>query len=420
MRLRVCVVMILLYVKAFSQEEAFFLEFENQPLKTILADIEPKYSVIFSYNDDEVKNDYLDIEYQKLTIKKILNIFESKTKLKFDQISDRYILIYNKNRKFSFVNKLDLVTIKAYLNKGIKKNNDGSYLIEPDQLKILPGLTEPDVLESIQQLPGVLSPNETATGFFVRGGFSDQNRIIWDGINIYHKGHLFGMISPLNPNMTSGIKFINKGTHPRYGERLSSVVDITSNNKISDDIKGEIGLNGFNADALLELPIIHKKLNLIASARSSYNGIIETPAFNQSAEKVFENTKISQNPDGSNSFYFNDYNLKLNYKPDDSNSLFASFIAIDNRLDFLSEERDTGRFFNDQLDIKNLGYSISWKKTWSEKFEHHIQAFFSDYELFYNFTTPQKFQNQILKKEIQFTIRASFWTLITSRANTST
>jgi hypothetical protein len=383
-------VVVLLYVKAFSQEEAFYIQFEDQPLRTILSEIEKKYEVIFSFNDDELKNQRLSIQNQKISLEQILVILGNNTNLSFKQISDRYIIITPNERSFSFVNKLDLVTIRSFLNKGIEKNNDGSFTLKPDKLEILPGLTEPDVLESIQQLPGVLSPNETATGFFVRGGFSDQNRVIWDGINIYHKGHLFGMISPINPNMTSNIKFINKGTNPRYGERLSSVIDISSIDDISDKVKGEIGLNGLNADALLELPVIPEKLNLIAAARSSYTGILETPTFTQLADKVFESTKINQNPDGNNSFYFNDYNLKINYKPNDRNIFSASFIAIENRLDYILQDNASNRIFNDQLDIRNLGYSIKWKKKWSERFEHHFQAFFSDYSLFYNFITIEE------------------------------
>ena len=63
------------------------------------------------------------------------------------------------------------------------------------QLNILPGITEPDLFQIIQLLPGVISLEETSTDIHVRGGSPDQNLILWDGIKIYHSGHLFRHIS---------------------------------------------------------------------------------------------------------------------------------------------------------------------------------------------------------------------------------
>jgi hypothetical protein len=252
MRLTLFLAIILLFTKAFSQEEAFNMSFSNQSLGIVLDTTEEKFNVIFSYDNSII------IEHKKITLKKktydlqkLLIQLERLTDLSFSKISKRYIVIKKKDDPEKYFNILNLVVVRSYIATGIEKNNNGSYTINPDKLKILPGLTEPDVLESIQLLPGVISPNETATGFFVRGGFSDQNRLVWDGINLYHKGHLFGMISPINPNIASNIQFINKGSHPKYGERLSSVIDITSKSEIPDKFKAEIGLNGLNLDGLI-------------------------------------------------------------------------------------------------------------------------------------------------------------------------
>lgn len=386
MRLALFLWLMLLYSKAFSQEEAFYVKYKNKPLTETLKDIEKTYSIIFTYDDANIMNQSISINKRKRDLNQLLKELEDHTNLIFEKISERYVIIY-KDTFSKHINKLNLVTVRSFLNKGIQKKNDGSYQIIPQELEILPGLTEPDVLESIQQLPGVLSPNETATGFFVRGGFSDQNRLIWDGINIYHKGHLFGMISPLNPNTSSSIEFINKGTNPRYGERLSSVIDITSRNKIPEKIKSEAGFNGLNADALIEVPIISNKLSLLASGRTSYSKLFETFTYEQLTTKVFESTKINQNPEGLNNSTFTDANLKLNYKPNENNSLFVSFILIDNDLDFLLEETDSERTFNDLLQIRNAGYSFGWNRKWSDQFSHNFKAFFSDYSLSYNFIT---------------------------------
>ncbi len=74
---------------------------------------------------------------------------------------------------------------------------------------------------------------------------------------MYHKGHLFGMISPFNPNATEHITFINKGSHPRYGERASSVIVMTTNTVIEDQFNAQIGFNGINGDALCDQRGLH-------------------------------------------------------------------------------------------------------------------------------------------------------------------
>jgi len=403
MRLIYIFVLMLLPTIAFSQEEAFYIEFKDVSLQDAIKDIENTYDVLFSFKDDYVKNKNVTLSRKQRNLHEVLNELRTQTNLYFELVEGRYVIVSESKDTTMATETLDKVVVKSYLANGIEKNRDGTYNLYPSKLGILPGLIEPDVLESIQLLPGVLSPNETASGFFVRGGYADQNRLIWDGINIYHKGHLFGMISPLNPNVASEITFVNKGAHVRYGERLSSVIDISSKTKISNAINAEIGVNGVSGDAILELPIIKDKLSIQASLRHSYTNILETFTFNQLADKVFENTKISQNDSGDNDFSFFDYNIRLNYKPNASNSFYASIINIDNQLDYTSSEATTNRDFNDILTIRNTGYGLGWNIAWNDKLTQSTQAFFSDYAFNYNFITFED-ANQVSDFEKRNTI----------------
>ncbi|MFP4846423.1 TonB-dependent receptor plug domain-containing protein [Winogradskyella sp. PE311] len=387
MRLICVFVLMLLSLPAFSQEEAFSIELSNVPLADALENIEAVYSVLFSYKDEYIKEKSITLNLKKRTLAEILNELNRQTNLFFQLIENRYIIISQDKDEIINTEPLQRVVVKSYLAKGIEKNKDGTYTLNPSRLGILPGLIEPDVLESIQLLPGVLSPNETASGFFVRGGSVDQNRLIFDGINIYHKGHLFGMISPLNPNITSEIKFVNKGTDAKYGERLSSVIDIKSKSIIDNKVKAQIGFNGISADAILELPIIKDKLSLQGAIRHSYSSLFETFTFKQFTDKVFESTKINQDENGNNDFAFLDYNVKLNYKLNDSNRFYASLIFIDNQLNYLSNDSEEGKTFNDILKIKNGGYGLGWHIKWNKKTIQTTQAYFSDYKFNYNFVT---------------------------------
>jgi hypothetical protein len=382
-------ILLILPFLGFSQEEAkFFIYMNSRSLDDAFDKIEDVYDVRFSYQDDIINDFKITLKREQRTLNQVLFELEVQTKLTFEIIGQRYIIVY-KLKNNTNIEKLDRILITSYLTKGISKNKNGSYQLIPSSLGGLPGLTEPDVLESIQLLPGVVSPNETASGFLVRGGKMDQNRLVWDGINMYHKGHLFGMISPFNPNATKNITFINKGTHPRYGERASSVISMTTTTKIENKFKAELGFNAINGDAYIEAPIIKDKLAIQASVRSSYTNTYQSYTFEKLADKVFESTKIKNGDNPDNSFDFLDYNIKLNYKPNAQNNFYASAISIDNQLDYTVSETQSNETFNDRMSIKNSGYGLGWTKLWRANLKQHTSAYFSEYKLNYNFITSE-------------------------------
>lgn len=113
---------------------------------------------------------------------------ESQTDLKFNRLDSHFITVTTNKDAFSF-QKLDEITISNYLTTGINKDNSGAITIAPKQFGILPGLIAPDILKTIQDLPGVLSVDETVSNINVRGGTHDQNLILYDGIKMYQSGH---------------------------------------------------------------------------------------------------------------------------------------------------------------------------------------------------------------------------------------
>ena len=373
-------------VVAFSQEEATFsVEFNELLVSESLGSIEELYEVRFSYLDQVLKDKKISLKKADRTLDQVLYEISLLTSLSFQKIDERYIIVNESKITEKNIQLLDDVLITGYLTKGIQKNIDATFTISPEKLEILPGLIEADILESIQLLPGVISPNETATGFTVRGGAMDQNRVIWDGVNIYHKGHLFGMISAFNPNSTRKVIFHNQGAHSRFGERASSVIDISSINQVSNSFKAGLGVNGINADAYVELPIIKDKLSIQASLRRSYTELYQSITFNNIADKVFQDTKIKNIQNTNNNFFFIDYNIKLNYQLNDANSFYASTIFIANDLDYLVEDTDLGISYNDVLDIKNDGYSFGWNKIWNPTISQHTKVFLSRYRLAYTY-----------------------------------
>ncbi len=375
---------------AFSQERATFsFQFDDVLITEALFSIEKTFDVRFSYQDSFLESKKITLAKRDRTLDQVLEEIAALSSISFQKINERYIIVTEYNISLDSIQLLKDVIIIGYLTKGVYKNKDATFSLNPKKLEILPGLIEADILESIQLLPGVISPNETATGFTVRGGAYDQNRLIWNGINMYHKGHLFGMLSAFNPNSTSNVIFHKKGTHSRFGERISSVIDIYSADRIADRYKVGLGINGINADFFVEAPIINDKLSILASLRRSYTELYQSPTFDNIADKVFQNTKITNIESTNNNFFFIDYNIKLNFKPNENNSFYFSTIYIDNNLDYLVEDKDLNQSFNDILKIKNDGYSFGWNKIWSSKIRQKTEAFLSRYSLAYNYITSE-------------------------------
>lgn len=383
---------------AFSQEKAIF-SFHNKLVSEVLFSIEKTFDVRFSYSDIILDTKKISLGEKKRDLTETLSEISSKTRLVFQNLDSRYIIVKKRKKHDQPIviniktEHLSEVILNNYLTKGISKNKLGFYNIQSKKLGLLPGLSEGEILESIQQLPSVISPNETTTGLIVRGGTSDQNHFIWDDINMYHNGHLFGMISPFNPQITQNIIFHNKGTNPRYGDRISSVIDIKTNENIAKKLHAKFGINGISSNAFLETPVIKDKLSLQVSARRSYANFLQTPTFKKLADKVFQSTVITDENNASTDFYFVDYNAKLNYQLNQKNKLSFSGIYINNNLDYLKQNKSSNEYMNDLMYIKNRGFSTNLNSKWSKKIHQKTNFSFSEYRFNYNYITKEKVDN---------------------------
>lgn len=282
------------------------------------------------------------------------------------------------------------VLISNYITSGINKQSNGELTIFPEKLGILPGLTEPDVMQSIQLLPGIQSPNETASGLFIRGGTPDQNLILWDGIKMYHSGHFFGLISAFNPYVIEEVSVYKNGTETRYGDRISGVIDIQTDTKIPEKLSGGFGFNMTHADTYLKIPI-GKKFGITASARRAFTDVLETFTYDNFSKRVFQNTKIQKGTEiaknifseTNNRFFFTDYTVKLIGKLSDKDEIMVSNLMTQNELDFGSKIILFEETSRDQLSIRNVGFSGFWKRKWNDKFSHDLKVYNSNFDFDY-------------------------------------
>jgi len=95
-------------------------------------------------------------------------------------------------------------------------------------IKRLPGLAEPDVMRAVQALPGVVQSSDFSTKIYVRGSSSDQNLILFDNAVVYSPAHFGGLFSTFLTDVTGGLDFYKGGFETKYGNRLASVLLVSS------------------------------------------------------------------------------------------------------------------------------------------------------------------------------------------------
>ena len=92
---------------------------------------------------------------------------------------------------------VELTEVEVTAEKLQRRNNiqPSKINLSPRIMKAAPALAEPDLFRTIQALPGVLTTSEFSTGLVIRGGNTDQNLIMLDGITVYNPSHLGGLFS---------------------------------------------------------------------------------------------------------------------------------------------------------------------------------------------------------------------------------
>lgn len=281
--------------------------------------------------------------------------------------------------------ELNQVIINVYLTPGLQKYLDGSTVLNTKKFGILPGLIEPDVLQSIQTLPGVESTNESIANINVRGGTNDQNLMIWDNIKMYHSGHFFGLISAYNPNLTNKIIVTKNGTSAQYSDGVSSTINMFTNDEVSTNFSGGAGINLINADAFLAIPIA-KNLEIDISGRRSITDIFNTPTFTNYYKRSFQDSEINadSNQNNTNSdFYFYDYTAKILFDLNEKHQFRANLIGINNALDYteFNRENSNSETKASTLSQKNVGYGGNWKAQWNDKLSTNLISYYSKYNI---------------------------------------
>lgn len=282
---------------------------------------------------------------------------------------------------------LSEVQVYNYLSDGIYKERNGEIVFVVDPMRMLAGMTEPDVLQSLKFLPGIQSTNESISELNIRGGTPDQNLILFNDVRIYQPGHFFGLISAFNPHIVSETKLIKEGTSAEYGDAASGVISISSENDIVNKTEGVISMSLLNIDGKMSIPF-GKRSSWTLSGRKSLGDIVNTPTYESYFQKAFSDTEVTNanaTIDVSKpKFQFFDIYSQFNQKfKDERSSLKVFALATSNGISFLENAsiNDTLISKKSGLDQRNFLGATELNKWWSKSLNTKILASFSTYNL---------------------------------------
>lgn len=168
-------------------------------------------------------------------------------------------------------NELRRVTVKSTKGNHLTQPVTGYERFLLKDTRNLPALLgERDILKTLQLLPGVKSAGDGNSGFYVRGGSADQNLVLLDDAPVYNASHFMGFFSVFNADAIKEVA-LYKGSMPaQYGGRLSSVLDIITNDGDNQSWKVNGGIGLISTRLSVEGPIIKDKSSLLISGRRTY------------------------------------------------------------------------------------------------------------------------------------------------------
>lgn len=176
--------------------------------------------------------------------------------------------------------------------------------------KIPAFLGEVDVIRSLQQLPGVSTVGEGASGFNVRGGNVGQNLVLLDEATVYNSSHLLGFFSVFNPDAVKDTKLYKGAVPPQFGGRLASLLDVRMKDGNNQKYETNGGIGTIFSRLSFEGPIVKDKGSFIFAGRRSYADILARPF-----------VQLLQDG-GALNFY--DLTAKANYNLNDKNKIYLS------------------------------------------------------------------------------------------------
>ena len=311
--------------------------------------------------------------FYELRIPSDVEITMEFTHVGHSRVVSKFNLKNGQELEFNPVMKIEVEQIaEVVISTNTRQSVDGIVSVTPKTLRTIKG-AQPGIENILKTLPGVNISNELSTQYSVRGGNFDENLVYVNEIEVYRpflirSGNQEGL-SFVNTDLVSNVDFSAGGFQAKYGDKLSSVLDITYRNPVAFGIRTDLSLLGGSVAA--ETVSKNGKFSGIAGVRYRVNSLIlnnlETEG---NVEPVFADAQTYLTYRFSDKFHLNFLgNISLNqynFQPENRQTNFGTLQEPVALLVFYdgNEEDEYQTYFgafkanyyvNDKLTLKLIG-----------------------------------------------------------------
>ncbi|WP_372800914.1 carboxypeptidase-like regulatory domain-containing protein [Lutibacter sp.] len=303
-----------------------FLNAQNATIKGVVKNTykKPIEGATVSYLNNGVttnnKGEFVLIIPANKEISVLINHISYKT------LEKKFNLPSNKTFRYYPILEIKIEEIDEVLIKDRKKNAEGIFTVKPENITKIPSANN-GVENILMTLAGVNNNNELSTQYNVRGGNFDENLVYVNGIEVYRpflvrSGQQEGL-SFVNSDLIQNIQFSAGGFQAKYGDKMSSVLDITY--KTPKKFEADFNASLLGASASIGGTLLNNKLSALLGIRYR-----------------------------DNSLFVNSKNVETNYNP--------SFIDVQNFLSYQVNSKFKIDFLGN-IAINNYNYIPSTRRT---------------------------------------------------------
>lgn len=257
--------------------------------------------------------------------------------------------------------ELEEVVVKA--ERG--KTGIGRMTISGLEINSRPALFgEHDVIKALQSTSGVAFGSEGFAGLYVRGGETDQNLYLLDGLPLLNVYHFGGLFSTFNPNAVGKVDFYKGVFHAPYAERASSIVDVSLKRPDYNNICGTLSVGLVSGQFYFSTPLKKGRSALSVALRRTWFDVFSTPALAiVNAAKKSEGKK--------NIFHYNFTDLAVKVSATDSVRNDISLLMFYGKDNFkLGDEHFDP---NDEIVFKRDVCKMSWGN-WGASLDYRLST----------------------------------------------
>lgn len=269
-------------------------------------------------------------------------------------------ITWNATLKASPVQMKEIIINSFNTSEYIFNSRSSQTNISPSTLRYRSVLLgEPEMLKSLETIPGISFQSDASSFFYVRGGNRDQNLILLDDAPIFNPTHLLGLFTPIIPEAIKHTE-VYRGDFPiHFGGRISSVIDIRAKDGNTSRISGSARLSPVSNRFSIEGPLKKDASSFFLSFRLSTFGWLIKEA----------------NP-GVEKFYFADINTKFNIRIGKRDRLFLTIFS--GKDEFIQRNN----FNKAGLEWNNSSVTLKWSHIYGTRLFSNTTLYGSRYNFF--------------------------------------